>query len=75
MFQATRIAYGARRFRVVTLNGEMIETSGAMSGGGKEKMHGKMGTQARNRFILWTIYVHETSKFGRATKICRDDKN
>jgi chromosome segregation ATPase len=59
MFQATRIAYGARRFRVVTLNGEMIETSGAMSGGGKEKMHGKMGTQASNQgcqIVLGTTY-------------------
>ena len=44
-FQATRIAYGARRYRVVTLNGDLIETSGAMAGGGREKMHGKMGTQ------------------------------
>ena len=32
MEQATRIAYGARRFRVVTLGGGMIEASGAMSG-------------------------------------------
>ena len=36
MEQATRIAYGARRFRVVTLGGGMIEASGAMSGGPKE---------------------------------------
>ena len=26
--QATRIAYGARRYRVVTLKGDLIETSG-----------------------------------------------
>jgi len=26
--QATRIAYGAKRFRVVTLNGQLIDTSG-----------------------------------------------
>ena len=32
MEQATRIAFGARRFRVVTLGGGMIEASGAMSG-------------------------------------------
>ena len=43
--QAKRIAFGAKRFRVVTLGGDLIETSGAMSGGGKEKMSGKMGAQ------------------------------
>ena len=45
MQQAKRIAFGAKRFRVVTLSGDLIETSGAMSGGGREKMSGKMGTQ------------------------------
>lgn len=45
MEQASRIAYGAKRYRVVTLIGDMIETSGAMAGGGKSKMSGKMGTQ------------------------------
>lgn len=42
--QSQRIAFGARRFRVVTLKGEVCEMSGAMSGGGKP-MSGKMGTQ------------------------------
>jgi structural maintenance of chromosome 4 len=45
MEQAKRIAFGSKRYRVVTLNGEVIETSGAMAGGGREKMCGKMGTQ------------------------------
>jgi len=45
MQQAKRIAFGAKRFRVVTLGGDLIETSGAMSGGGREKLSGKMGTQ------------------------------
>ena len=43
MNQATKVAYGAKRFRVVTLSGELIETSGTMSGGGRSKMTGKMG--------------------------------
>jgi len=43
--QANRIAYGKTRYRVITLNGELIETSGAMSGGGNQKQQGKMGTQ------------------------------
>nr|ATL75373.1 structural maintenance of chromosomes 4B [Diachasma muliebre] len=41
--QASRIAYGAKRFRVVTLKGELIETSGTMSGGGKTVSRGRMG--------------------------------
>jgi len=47
MDQATKVAYGARRFRVVTLSGELIETSGTMSGGGRSKMSGKMGQQVQ----------------------------
>ncbi|ENN71991.1 hypothetical protein YQE_11282, partial [Dendroctonus ponderosae] len=41
--QASRIAYGARRYRVVTLNGDLIETSGTMSGGGTRVSRGRMG--------------------------------
>ncbi|XP_030750331.1 structural maintenance of chromosomes protein 4 [Sitophilus oryzae] len=41
--QASRIAYGARRYRVVTLNGDLIETTGTMSGGGRRQMRGRMG--------------------------------
>ncbi|XP_011503398.1 PREDICTED: structural maintenance of chromosomes protein 4 [Ceratosolen solmsi marchali] len=41
--QATRIAYGARRHRVVTLKGELIELSGTMSGGGRQVSRGRMG--------------------------------
>nr|XP_033323654.1 structural maintenance of chromosomes protein 4 [Megalopta genalis] len=41
--QATRIAYGHRRFRVVTLKGELIELSGTMSGGGRTVLKGRMG--------------------------------
>jgi structural maintenance of chromosome 4 len=41
--QASRIAYGAQRYRVVTLKGDLIETSGTMSGGGKTVSRGRMG--------------------------------
>jgi structural maintenance of chromosome 4 len=37
---ATRIAYGQRRYRVVTEVGELIEMSGTMSGGGKQRKGG-----------------------------------
>ncbi|KAJ8924806.1 hypothetical protein NQ315_000960 [Exocentrus adspersus] len=45
--QASRIAYGAQRFRVVTLRGDLIETSGTMSGGGKTVSRGRMGQKVR----------------------------
>lgn len=41
--QASRIAYGRQRFRVVTLKGDLIETSGTMSGGGNRVSRGRMG--------------------------------
>lgn len=46
--QAVRIAYvnGKCRWRVVTLAGEMIDTSGTMSGGGKTVRKGFMRTAA-----------------------------
>lgn len=47
--QGTRIAYGAQRFRVVTLSGEVIETSGTMSGGGKTQLRGKMGEKVQTK--------------------------
>ncbi|XP_068201013.1 structural maintenance of chromosomes protein 4 [Palaemon carinicauda] len=46
MDQASRIAYGKVRHRVVTLKGELIETSGTMSGGGRSVNRGRMGSQA-----------------------------
>lgn len=47
--QATRISYGAKRFRVVTLKGELIETSGTMSGGGRTQIRGKMGEKVKTK--------------------------
>ncbi len=59
--QANRIAYSARRCRVFTLDGELIDKSGTMSGGGSAVKKGLMssklvagttkgvGSQARGR--------------------------
>lgn len=47
--QATRIAYGKRRFRVVSLGGDVIELSGTMSGGGRVQFRGKMGTKVKTK--------------------------
>ena len=44
--QANKIAFGgARRWRVVTLSGQMIESSGAMSGGGNQVSRGGMSAK------------------------------
>ncbi|KAK2462864.1 hypothetical protein APHAL10511_005062 [Amanita phalloides] len=45
MDQATRIAYGQRRWRVVTLAGQLIDTSGTMSGGGSQPAKGGMSSK------------------------------
>ncbi|KAF9469527.1 RecF/RecN/SMC N terminal domain-containing protein [Collybia nuda] len=45
MEQANRIAFGARRWRVVTLIGQLIDTSGAMSGGGNQLQKGAMSSK------------------------------
>lgn len=43
--QANRIAYGARRWRVVTLDGQLIDVSGTMSGGGTRIARGGMSSK------------------------------
>ncbi|KAF8492752.1 RecF/RecN/SMC [Russula emetica] len=43
--QANRIAFGARRWRVVTLAGELIDSSGTMSGGGTKPRGGGMSSK------------------------------
>ncbi|XP_031624942.1 uncharacterized protein LOC116341786 [Contarinia nasturtii] len=63
MDQATRIAYGAKRYRVVTLKGDVIETSGTMSGGGRTQFRGKMGEQVKTK----TSVSHNTSIGGNTT--------
>lgn len=43
--QANRIAYGNRRWRVVTLDGQLIDVSGTMSGGGTRVARGGMSSK------------------------------
>ncbi|KAF9433475.1 hypothetical protein BGZ76_009410 [Entomortierella beljakovae] len=42
--QANRIAYGRQRWRVVTLDGQLIDKSGTMTGGGTRVMRGAMSS-------------------------------
>jgi len=43
--QANRIAFGKVRWRVVTLNGQLIDKSGTMTGGGTNVMKGAMNSK------------------------------
>ena len=43
--QANRIAYGAKRWRVVTLDGQLIDKSGTMTGGGTRVARGGMSSK------------------------------
>lgn len=44
MNQATRVAFGSQRFRVVTLDGKVIDVSGTMAGGGSSTAKGGMSS-------------------------------
>lgn len=69
MDQATRIAYGRKRYRVVTLKGDVIEMSGTMSGGGRTQFRGKMGEKVKTK----TAQSHNTSIGGNTTIEDLDD--
>ncbi|KAL9052323.1 MAG: hypothetical protein Q9162_005467 [Coniocarpon cinnabarinum] len=43
--QANRVAYGAKRWRVVTVDGQLIDKSGTMSGGGARVAKGAMSSK------------------------------
>lgn len=56
--QANRVAYGKKRFRVVTLDGNLIDISGTMSGGGSRVSRGLMQIN-RNKAESFEIYNSE----------------
>ena len=53
--QATQIAYGTPRYRVVVTNGVVIETTGAMSGGGKPRKGGMASKSSKEGLSLEQI--------------------
>ncbi|SCU90344.1 LADA_0F03422g1_1 [Lachancea dasiensis] len=52
--EANRVAYGKQRFRVVTLDGKLIDLSGAMTGGGNHKASGMMKSERHNTMGTFT---------------------
>lgn len=59
--QANRIAYGAVRQRVVTLAGQMFETSGTMSGGGGQPSRGGMSSKFASEAVRPEV-MHQYEK-------------
>lgn len=71
MEQARAIAYGARRYRVITLNGDLIEMSGTMSGGGKTQCRGRMGTKVQTKTAPSRMSLNE----GELDKLAQTAQN
>lgn len=68
--QARRIAYGSRRYRVVSLDGVLIDTSGTMSGGGS-KAQGRMKSKLESTITTKELELLEADfnkKDARYTK-------
>ena len=65
---ANRIAYGAQRWRVVTLDGQLIDKSGTMSGGGTKVARGAMSSKA----LAQEITLEQLSKFDKERQVNED---
>lgn len=55
--EAKSVAYGAKRFKVVTLDGKVVDTSGTMSGGGNSFARG--GMQLKSNSVNEAEYSEE----------------
>lgn len=60
--QANRIAYGAKRWRVVTLDGQLIDVSGTMSGGGTRVARGAMSSKLTSDTTKEQVQKLETER-------------
>jgi structural maintenance of chromosome 4 len=58
--QANRVAYGKIRYRVVTLNGQIIDKSGTLTGGGSKVQRGGMGSKPKPENISSSLIELET---------------
>ena len=69
MDQANRIAFGRHRWRVVTLAGGVIETSGAMSGGGSQVSRGGMSSKKVATISPETLKTYEDESSDAANRL------
>ncbi|CEG80133.1 Putative Structural maintenance of chromosomes protein [Rhizopus microsporus] len=70
--QANRIAYGEKRWRVVTLDGKLIEMSGAMSGGGNKQLKGAMSSTFREDGVSAETVADLEKERDELEKKCKD---
>ncbi|KAG0316235.1 hypothetical protein BGZ97_007185 [Linnemannia gamsii] len=69
MDQANRIAYGKQRWRVVTLDGQLIDKSGTMTGGGTRVSRGAMSsTLSTGEFTAEAIAQMEAERDQKETE-------
>ncbi|CEP10094.1 hypothetical protein [Parasitella parasitica] len=77
MRQANRIAYGHKRWRVVTMDGKLIEKSGAMTGGGNRQLRGAMSSVFKDDGVSAEVVMElesERDKIERDYRIAADEK-
>lgn len=60
--QANRIAYGKKRWRVVTLDGQLIDKSGTMTGGGNKVARGGMSSKLESNVSSSSIQKYEQDR-------------
>ncbi|KAG2237053.1 hypothetical protein INT48_001821, partial [Thamnidium elegans] len=77
MKQANHIAYGRTRWRVVTMDGKLIEKSGAMTGGGNRQMRGAMSSMFKDDGVSAEVVAEleaERDALERDYRIASNDK-
>lgn len=77
MRQANRIAYGQKRWRVVTMDGKLIEKSGAMTGGGNRQLRGAMSSSFKDDGVSAEVVAElerERDELERDYRNCADEK-
>lgn len=60
--EANKVAYGKQRYRVVTLDGKLIDLSGTMSGGGNFKARGMMKSEQQSNSAFTAEEVQQIDK-------------
>lgn len=77
MRQANRIAYGHKRWRVVTMDGKLIEKSGAMTGGGNRQLRGAMSSVFKDDGVSAEVVMElesERDNIERDYRLAADEK-
>lgn len=74
MNEARKVAYGQRRWRVVTLDGKLIDTSGTLSGGGNYVSRGAMSSKPTSDLTQDDVdrLNHELAEKEKKLKILED---